>query len=74
MEWNVGKNDRVTRFVIGFVLFLLGMYVKLAIISAIGLLIFLTGVVRFCLIYKIFKINTICDREEECVSPCDKKE
>lgn len=60
MECNVGKIDRSGRLVVGFLLFVLGMYLHVLLIVAVGLLVFLTGVTRFCFLYKLLKINTNC--------------
>jgi hypothetical protein len=60
MEHNVGNIDRGIRFIIGFGLFLVGMYLKVLLITAVGLLVILTGIIRFCLLYKILKISTVC--------------
>lgn len=63
MECNIGKIDRIIRFIVGLLLFFLGMLTHLAIVSALGLLVFLTAVTRFCFFYKLFKLNTNCSND-----------
>ncbi len=64
MEKNIGKIDRAVRVVISLTLFLLGMYLHIALITAIGLLVFLSAVIQFCFLYKLLKINTLCKKNE----------
>ena len=61
---NVGGVDRVVRVVLGAILFCGGLFLLFGksslgvIVAAVGLLVLLTGVVRFCALYLPFDIST----------------
>lgn len=61
---NVGGVDRVVRLVLGAILFSGGLFLLFGksslgvIVAAVGLLVLLTGVVRFCALYLPFDIST----------------
>ncbi len=62
MQANEGKWDRIIRVILGLVLFYVG-YATLAspwnyVAYVLGLISLVTGLIGFCLIYSIFKINT----------------
>lgn len=67
MECNVGGVDRIIRIVIGILLILLtiglGIYSQLMgiLISLVGLIMLVTGISGYCLLYKILGVNT-CKR------------
>jgi len=60
---NESKNDRIIRFILGIILGVIS-YTMLTgiiqvIIYAIAIVLIFTAISGFCLIYKMFKINTI---------------
>ena len=61
---NVAGVDRVVRLVLGAILFCGGLFLWIgkgnlgAIVAGVGLLVLLTGVVRFCALYIPFDIST----------------
>ena len=62
MQANEGKWDRIIRVILGLILFYVG-YAMLAspwnyVAYVLGLISLVTGLIGFCLIYSIFKINT----------------
>lgn len=62
MQANEGKWDRIIRVILGIVLLYMG-YAMLAspwnwVAYAVGLILVVTGLIGFCLIYALFKINT----------------
>jgi len=62
MEANVGGADRILRIIFGLIILTLGVFVVKGgwsiVMIVIGVLMFLTGVVRCCPAYLPFKINT----------------
>ncbi len=62
MSMNEGKWDRIIRVILGLIL----LYVGYAMLSApwnyvayvVGLILVVTGLIGFCLLYSLFKINT----------------
>lgn len=60
---NVGKTDKVIRLVIGIAMIVVGYYLGSWLWGIGGLIIFITGIVDWCLIYKIFGIST-CETKE----------
>lgn len=67
MNVNVGKTDRIARLILGLVLVFSPLLNAPAIWSsqalaytsmAIGLILFLTGLVGHCLLYRVFGIST----------------
>ena len=64
MTCNVGKTDRILRIVAGVVL------IAVAVIFAqpwayIGIIPLVTGVVKFCPLYPLLKINTSCENKND---------
>lgn len=57
MHFNIGKIDRFIRIILGFVIIVLGLVYQTW-WGAAGLLLLLTGAVRWCPLYIPFKINT----------------
>ena len=63
MTANVGTTDRLIRFILGIVFFVLAFGVALSpawkwIFIILGVILFGTALFRFCALYPIFKINT----------------
>jgi uncharacterized membrane protein len=59
MNKNVGSVDRSLRVALGLVLIVLGVFLfDTWLISLMGFVLFLTGAVRICLLYKILGIDT----------------
>lgn len=54
---NVGKMDKTIRIIVGSIIVLLGIYFQ-SWWALIGLVLIVTGLLNFCLIYTLFKINT----------------
>jgi hypothetical protein len=63
MKCNVGKTDRTLRYVLGFAIILLGIYFK-SWWGAVGLILILTGAMRWCPAYVPFGLST-CKEEEK---------
>ena len=57
MQPNIGKTDRIIRFIVGVVIILAGIYFETW-WGAIGLIPTLTGLLRYCPLYVLLKINT----------------
>jgi len=62
MQANEGKWDRIIRVILGLVLFYVG-YAMLSspwnfVAYVVGLILVVTGLIGFCLLYKLFNINT----------------
>jgi len=75
MPQNIGSFDRAIRLALGVILVLAGTIVfNNPLVTVVGLALFLTGVIRFCGIYKMLGISTNkpcgCDTD----GSCDKKE
>jgi len=63
MKINEGKIDRIVRVVAGVILLVLGIAVVPAgalawVLSILGAILAVTGLVGFCPLYTLFKINT----------------
>lgn len=57
MHCNVGGVDRAVRIILGLIVVGLGVYFK-SWLGAIGLVLIFTGIVGFCPLYPLLKINT----------------
>jgi hypothetical protein len=62
MKANEGKWDRIIRVILGLILFYVG-YAMLQspwnyVAYVVGLILVITGLIGFCLLYSVFKINT----------------
>ncbi len=74
---NVGGVDRVVRLALGAILFCGGLFLWIgrgslgAIVAGVGLLVLLTGVVRFCALYIPFDISTARAAAEPRQPMCD---
>ncbi|KAA0915103.1 DUF2892 domain-containing protein [Psychrobacter sp. ANT_WB68] len=60
MEINVGSTERLLRIIIGVVIIGLGLYFQ-SWWGVVGLILLLTGLFRFCPLYKMLGMNT-CKR------------
>lgn len=61
MTMNEGKIDRVMRIVVGVVLIAVGFYLQGTwgiVLGVVGLIPLLTGLIGWCPIYALFKIDT----------------
>jgi hypothetical protein len=63
MDCNIGKIDRILRLVIGVALLLLAFQLQNILLGIIGLVVLVTGVIKFCLLYKLLGINTGCQKD-----------
>jgi hypothetical protein len=74
---NVGGVDRVVRMVVGGILFCGGLFLLISksslgvIVAVVGLMVLLTGVVRFCVLYIPFDISTARSAAEPRQPVCD---
>ena len=57
MKQNVGSIDRIIRLIVGIVIIVVGVILN-SWWGLIGVLIFLTGLVGWCGLYRIFRIST----------------
>ncbi len=74
MPQNIGKLDRGIRFAVGTILVVAGMVpLNIFLVSAVGLLVFLSGVTRFCPLYKVLNISTVCKGSCEETDSCPKE-
>ncbi len=70
MPCNIGKTDRILRIVIGVVLILVAIFFSQP-WAYIGIIPLVTGLVKFCPIYSLLKLNTTCESKD---TPEEKKE
>ena len=74
---NVGGVDRVVRLALGAILFCGGLFLLIGksslgvIVTMVGLLVLLTGVVRFCALYLPFDISTAHSPADPMQPMCD---
>lgn len=64
MKINEGQTDRIIRIVLGIVLLILGIAVVATgwlewILVIVGAILLVTGIVGFCPLYALLKINTL---------------
>ncbi len=63
MEENIGKIDKMLRFIVGILLFYLAFTLEnklaIVIISSLGAISVLESFTGYCGLYKLFKINTM---------------
>ncbi len=57
MQRNVGKTDQIVRIVLGLVVIALGFYFS-SWWGLVGVVLLLTGIVRWCPLYAPFKFST----------------
>jgi hypothetical protein len=57
MECNVGKTDKLVRYVLAIIIAIVGFYFK-SWWGLVAIVPLLTGVISFCPVYKILRINT----------------
>lgn len=62
MCFNVGKVDRTLRVVAGVGIIGFGWMSDSLVVSILGAIPLITGLVGFCPVYPLFKINTGCDK------------
>ncbi len=62
MKKNVGTVDRVVRIIVGLVLFVIGILAQnplvIGILMVVGALLLLSGILGWCLLYKVLGIDT----------------
>ena len=63
IKHNLGKTDKLVRIILGAVLTITGYMVSSWLWGIVGLIIFTTGIAKWCPIYKTFKIST-CNIEK----------
>jgi hypothetical protein len=63
MKCNIGKTDRILRFIVGLIIILIGFYFK-SWWGAIGLIPILTGAIRWCPAYLPFGFST-CSEDKK---------
>lgn len=63
MGCNIGKIDRIIRLIIGVALLLLALQLQSILLGIVGLVMLVTGVIKFCLLYKLLGINTGCQKD-----------
>ncbi len=56
---NVGKTDMNIRFIIGFILLILGLHYRNPWWFVLAVLVIFSGAMQYCPLYHLFKINTI---------------
>lgn len=61
---NVGQLDRIIRIVVGLLLTILAITNTIGVWGWLGLILLVTGLMRFCLVYALFGTNT-CDKKEK---------
>jgi len=59
MKLNVGPGDKAFRTIVGLLIVALGLWQDMLALSIFGLIIFASGMMSWCPVYAIFKINTI---------------
>ena len=66
MKKNVGTIDRIIRIILGIVLIGLGIYfqsswglVAMIVLVILGLIVLITGIIGYCGLYTVCKINTL---------------
>ncbi|HEC30810.1 MAG TPA: DUF2892 domain-containing protein [Candidatus Yonathbacteria bacterium] len=60
---NIGKTDKYLRIALGIAMIIAGYYLGSWLWAIGGLIVFATGVVNWCLIYKILGISTCKTKE-----------
>ncbi len=73
LKHNIGKTDKWVRIILGIVIVGVGYYLMSGVWSVVGLIIFATGIVDWCLFYRIFGIST-CKTKTADENTQDKKE
>ena len=64
MKINEGRTDRIIRIVLGIVMLVLGIAVLPAgwlawVVNVLGAILLVTGIVGFCPLYALLKLNTL---------------
>jgi hypothetical protein len=74
---NVGRVDGVLRLTLGGMFFLAGLFLLTSrikpgvVLAVVGILVLLTGIIRFCAVYVPFGISTAPPRETPLNQACD---
>ncbi len=63
MGCNVGKKDKIVRFLVGAVILVIGHEGGGDLLKWLGLVVWLTGYFEFCGLYKVLGINT-CEKSD----------
>lgn len=58
MKCNVGKTDKLARFILAIILIAVGHITEIYLLNAVGAIVLATGYFSFCGMYKFFGINT----------------
>ncbi len=58
LKHNVGGTERWVRIILGVILTITGYMVSSWLWGVVGLVIFITGIIKWCPIYKTFKMST----------------
>lgn len=59
MKLNVGRGDKAFRTIVGLLIVSVGIWQQMLPLSVFGLIVFATGMMSWCPVYALFKINTI---------------
>jgi hypothetical protein len=62
MNKNVGSLDKTIRIIVGVLIIVVGV-LSGSLLGAIGLIPIITGIIGWCPLYPILKINTICEKD-----------
>ncbi len=62
MNKNVGSLDKTIRIILGVLIIVVGV-LSGSLLGAIGLIPIITGIIGWCPLYPILKINTICEKD-----------
>ena len=62
MNKNVGSLDKTIRIIVGVLIIIVGV-LSGSLLGAIGLIPIITGIIGWCPLYPILKINTICEKD-----------
>lgn len=62
---NIGKIDKWVRILSGIALVGIGYYLQSWLWGIVGIIIFATGIIDWCLVYKIFGVSTCKIKENE---------
>ena len=62
MNKNIGSLDKTIRIIVGVLIIVVGV-LSGSLLGAIGLIPIITGIIGWCPLYPILKINTICEKD-----------
>ena len=63
MKHNVGPLDRLLRIIIGLIIAILGVVFE-SWWGLVGIVLIATGLLKYCLIYDLFKMSTVRKKEQ----------